>query len=473
MQITVLKRGYDFLPFPRDLHLDRAMREAVTLFNPIVGPVRSLCFQFDAGWGIPVYCGTGYHGDLQKLSKKKISLSIVPAAGKGRHLADAFAGTLGECIERMVPLFSEKFLRARIIGGTPRDLEKKGLKIVGPTDLHLFAPEQFSDGKMLYKPFTPDTYIGWIDGTNPLTGETVYAPAQFVVFGYKPVKGEVPICYSSSGGLTSHVTVEQARYHGLCEFIERDQLNIRWVCGFPPKRVVFSPEDLDQVDLSLDRYYLFKNPHVKFQIYHWTLDIPGFHVVSVHCVLKDFKQLKYLPGVGADVTFAGALKKAVAEVAQAEKTFFFIAVPRRGELPPMMEIDPDAHPDEITDLFKTIAYYGYDANLRKVEEFYEQSEEVTIEDLLEGEMPQTHQSLYGRLMEILDARKLTPVCFDLTPPYFRSLTIQRSIIPELSTYFMIPRFLGHPRFYHLGKELGIRDTSLSFQDLRSSTIPFP
>ncbi|MBM4169617.1 MAG: hypothetical protein FJ215_10765 [Ignavibacteria bacterium] len=473
MQINVLNRGFELLSPLQQLNDYRAFHEATAMFNPILGPVRSLCFQFDAAWGMPLYCGTGYHGDIQKLSKKKISLSIVPAAGKGRRLSNAFAGTLGEAIERILPLLSEKFLRGRIIGGTPRELEQQGLNIVGPDSLKLFAQEQFRDQQMFYKPFTPETYVGWIDGQNILTGETVYAPAQFVVFGYKPFKKETPICYSSSGGLTSHVTMELARYHGLCEFIERDQLNIGWVCGFPPKRVLFTPEDLERHHLPLDQFYLFKNPHVDMRIYHWTVDIPGFHAVSVHCVLKDFRRLKYLPGVGADVTFSGALQKAVAEVAQAEKTFFFIAIPRAGEMPPMMEIDPDAEYDEITDLFKTIAYYGYDRNLQKVEEFYEGSKEVSVGDLEDGRTFHDFPSKHQRLLEIFRERKLTPICFDLTPPYFRNLKIQRSIVPELSTYFMIPRFLGHPRFYHLGKQVGLRESSLTFEELRTSSIPFP
>ncbi len=177
--------------------------------------------------------------------------------------------------------------------------------------------------------------------------------------------------------------------------------------------------------------------------------------------------------MGADVTFAGALYKAISEVAQAEKTFFFVAVPRLGHLPPMMEISPDAEYDEITDLFKTIAYYGYDSNLKKVEDFYAESEKILMEDVEISATGQDPHEKYEALLKIMEEGRLTPLCFDLTPPYFNNLKIQRSIIPELSTYFMIPRFLGHHRYYHLAKKLGLRDRSLSFDELHQTTIPFP
>jgi hypothetical protein len=80
---------------------------------------------------------------------------------------------------------------------------------------------------------------------------------------------------------------------------------------------------------------------------------------------------------------------------------------------------------------------------------------------------------YKRLLEIFKLKGLTPLCFDLTPPNFKFMKLQRCFIPELTMYFMVHGYYGHPRYYKLGVELGLTKKEFSFTDLNKSPLPFP
>ncbi|MEW6456776.1 MAG: YcaO-like family protein [Acidobacteriota bacterium] len=469
MKIKIINKKLEFLPNLMNAGDFWAIEEALRMYNPIVGPIKSITSQFNTPCGVPIYCFTAHHFDFHKVIGKKVSKDFIPAGGKGRTLWGAFMGTLGEAIERFLPLISYDFLKSRIVYGTPKGLQREGYEVLGPDRLYLFAKEQYK--KSFFKQFTEDTYLGWIDGENVLTKEKIYAPAQLIIFGYKPVKGEIPIGYAVSGGLTCHTDEEEGRYHGFTEFIERDQLNIRWVCGFPPKEVVLDSDNFALQKL-MDGFFFFDNPYVKMKIYHWSLDLPEVHVLSIHCVNTSSIKVKYLPGVGSDVSFYHALRKALAELGQADKVYFTVAS-GEGKLPYWMDISPDAKFEEVSDLFKTIAYYGFDKNLKKVEDFYNRSEKVQHSSLVISESKENGRNKYQKLLKILKEKKLTPLCFDLTPPCFQKLKLQRCFIPELTMYFIVHGYYGHIRYYNLGKELGLVTRIFSFDDLNKAPLPFP
>ncbi len=204
---------------------------------------------------------------------------------------------------------------------------------------------------------------------------------------------------------------------------------------------------------------------MKTKFYHWSLDIPNVHVVTAHVINTTAKKMKYFPGMGSDISFKKALRKALSEVGQAEKIYFIASLSEEGELPPWLDISPDADYSEITDLFKTIAYFGYDKNLEIVEEFYKGSEKILLSSLLKEEKPK-EKSRYEMLLEILKDKGLTPLCFDLTPSHFKYLKLQRCFIPELTMYFMRHGYYGHWRYYKLEKEF-------SFEELNKIPLPFP
>jgi ribosomal protein S12 methylthiotransferase accessory factor len=385
-------------------------------------------------------------------------------------LSSAFLGVLGETVERILPIIYSKYYKEKVIYGSAKEMRKKGYSILGPEKLFLFAKEQYKD-HFFFKPFTEDTWLGWIKGENLLTGEDIYAPAQLMTFGYKREKEEPPIAYSHSGGLTCHTDRIAGRYHGFTEFIERDQMNVRWVCKFPPREIIIDSID-EELEELFNKFYFLKILYVRTKFYHWSLDIPEVHVVTAHVVNITAKKMKYFPGMGSDISFKVALKKALAEVGQAEKIYYIAALSEEGELPPWLDISPNADHSEITDLFKTLAYYGFDKNLSIVENFYKGTDKILLSTLLKKEEKKEEEK-YKRLLEIFKLKGLTPLCFDLTPPNFKFMKLQRCFIPELTMYFMVHGYYGHPRYYKLGVELGLTKKEFSFTDLNKSPLPFP
>ncbi len=470
MKTKLINKGLEILDHEIEINNLITIKEILHMYNPVIGPIKSITSQLCSPLGVPIYSMGGHHYDFYVSQKTKLTQSFIPAGGKGEHLYKTFLGVLGETVERTLPIiYSRYYKEHKVIYGTPKEMRKKGFQILGHEELFLFAKEQYSD-HFFFKPFGEETFIGWIKGEDMITGKEVYAPAQLMGFGYKREKHEPPIAYAHSGGLTCHTDIYEGRYHGLTEFIERDQMNIRWVCKFPPKEIQFDFIDNELEDL-FERFYFLKNPFVQTKFYYWTLDIPEVHVVTAHVINKTAKKIKYFPGMGCDISFKNALKKALAEVGQAEKIYFIASLSKDGELPPWMDISPDADHSEITDLFKTLVYYGYDKNLKVVEDFYKESEKIALSNILEKE--ERAQNRYEKLMTILNSNGFSPICFDLTPPHFKFLKLQRCFIPELTMYFMVHGYYGHPRYYKLGKELGLIQKELSFEELNKTPLPFP
>lgn len=340
------------------------------MYNSLLGPIRNVFITQPSSLGLPIYTGIAEHLRIQHVLRRMVK-GFIPSSGKNQFLPYAFFGTLGEAIERILPLYSIFQLQkeGRIVYARAKDMLHKGEKILGPDRLHLFSKEQYKTQNFPFKPFTEKTYLGWIKGQNLLTKEKIYAPAQLIAFGYSLAPKEVPIGFSSSDGLTCHLSDKYANYHGLCEFIERDAVNIRWVCNLPPKEIVIdAPDQLPEPMATIYGNTPFlTNSYIKTRIYDWSLDVPRVFAISIHCVNLSYTSMKYLPGMAADISFFEAFNKALREVAQAEHTYSVLPIYLRSmkRLPPWMNISPEAKPQEVDNLFKSIVFYGYEQNLKK------------------------------------------------------------------------------------------------------------
>jgi ribosomal protein S12 methylthiotransferase accessory factor len=461
MKIKVINRALGILPSLMDGEEFKAMDDALMMYNPLTGPITDVKLCFPMSTDTKMYAGASEHYSFDAINLSGVS-GIIPAGGKGATLTHVFMGTVGEAVERFLSILRAEELKSEIIYATPKEMKKKGYNIIGPEELHLFADVQYTQ-RFLFKRFTDDSYVGWIEGKNVLTNECVYAPAQLVILGYRPIKGEDYICYSSSGGLAASTSKEDALYHGFCELIERDALNIRWVCNIPPKEIIFENDELHE----LLPEFPFDNPFMKLRVFDWTLDIPDVHVVTIHCVNTSLKLLGYYPGGGADLSFSDALRKAFGEVGQANVLSTILA---KFGIPAWMNVPSDVEHSKIDNLYKVLLYYSYDSNLKKVEAFYSKAEKVYSSTI---EFKRIKGDRYRRLLKVLKKNGLTPIYFDLTPDEFTKFRLIKTFIPEITMYFIVYGYYGHPRYYYICKKLGLTDKELTYNDLRKDPLPFP
>ncbi|MEM3730524.1 MAG: YcaO-like family protein [Candidatus Bathyarchaeia archaeon] len=474
LKISVMNRTFEILPSTINLDEFHAMLEELNVYNPYIGPITTVYVHHVPSFGLPFYIGAARH--FRERAGK--IFRMIPSGGKGTSLPQVFFSTLGEAIERVISIHLAENLRkeGKIFYAKAKELLNKGEKILGPDNLYLFSKEQYATTGFPFQPFTDDAYLGWIEGKNIITGETIYAPAQLIVFGYRPIPKESLICYQGSAGLSLHIDDKHAIYHGTCEFIERDAINVRWVCKLPPKRVNINLAELcDFLQTKYRHVSFLHNPCIHWEIYDFSVDIPEVFVIVIHCLNKCYKSLKYMPGVGAAISFPEAFDKALREVAQTERLFAILPYFLRtlGDLPIEMRIAPDAKYEEVNNLFKTLVYYGFDENLEKVEHFYSCASKETQISLSGYKAIQSIDEKYNALLRAIKTKNLSWLAFNLTPPQFRKLKLYKIFIPELTSYFLVFPFLGHPRYYTVGLQIGEINRKLELADLNKDPVPFP
>jgi ribosomal protein S12 methylthiotransferase accessory factor len=150
--------------------------------------------------GIPVYNAV--------MPRSADAISIY--SGKGLRAADARTSAVMEAIERYAASLP---LRPSVVCSF-NDLRSAGRPVLSPTDHSVAVHSYYRDDQPLY----------WHAAWDLLNEEEVLVPQTAV--GYGSVSG--PPCHtiSTSNGLASGNTVEEAVCHALCEVIERDSLTL-------------------------------------------------------------------------------------------------------------------------------------------------------------------------------------------------------------------------------------------------------
>lgn len=164
--------------------------------------------------------------DLTGLDRVGIPVydAIVPRAndvicayhGKGLTPIDAKTSAVMEAVER----FSGGLpLRPDAIAAYD-DLVNTGRTVMNPAEMNIQLHQRYRDDLPIY----------WLTGQDLLTGEEVLVPHGAV--SYVDYPGEPP-CYelTTSNGLASGNSLEEAICHALCELVERDAMTIFEVVG--------------------------------------------------------------------------------------------------------------------------------------------------------------------------------------------------------------------------------------------------
>ncbi|WFN38020.1 YcaO-related McrA-glycine thioamidation protein [Methanomicrobium antiquum] len=159
----------------------------------------------------------------------------------------------------------------------------------------------------------PDSKIPWYQGFDIISEEDVLVPAHSV---FHPVPyGAVRFFRTSTNGIASGNTPEEAVLHGLCEVIERDAWSLAEASGFS------GPVLKNITDPNLNKVIsLFEDNGVEVTLRDITADngIPTIAAVSDDVKLKDPSLLCI--GMGTSLSPVVAALRAITEVAQSRAT---------------------------------------------------------------------------------------------------------------------------------------------------------
>jgi ribosomal protein S12 methylthiotransferase accessory factor len=446
----------------------------IFLVNPALGPVYGIISHnsLDSS-GLPGWITLLVNYKLNQVIKfltteNKITLlmeyrasrrrSFVPAGGKGLDKVSAVVGGIGEFIERYIGVlaFFYDYSLGKIIYGTALDLERQGYRVLRPENLPLFAPEQYAEPGFPFARWRENTYIGWVRGYTLPRKEEILIPASIVYMAYGAREGEEIIAYPTSGGLSYRASREEAIFHGILELIERDAVNLFWICRCPATRIQI---DLDELG--------FRSPFVhKDNLYLLKMrtDVPGIHVV--HSMYFNETDSVFLGGGAADTNLIRAICKACLELKQSAFSSRMLLLGPRREI----------SKEELVDFFDVIPYYSIPKRMRKLKQDVRRliGEEVAIVDEYVDQPTSLPDMGLEDWVVSLGLEPIIVYEFDLPALGIPHGHLVKVVIPSL-TLPGVPRwpFLGHPRYYNAPYEWGIVLRPLRYEQLNLEPLPFP
>lgn len=145
----------------------------------------------------------------------------------------ATVSALGEAIER----YCGNFVPAGLRRASWHELAAEGTAAVDPETLRLYSAEQYATPGFPCVPFTHDTVVCWVDGTDLVLGRPILVPASLVYVNYLhgPRVGEPVTNFVVYAGLAAGPDRHRAETSAMEEIIERDAVELWWDSGAPPQ----------------------------------------------------------------------------------------------------------------------------------------------------------------------------------------------------------------------------------------------
>jgi len=168
-----------------------------------------------------------------------------------------------------------------------------------------------------------DTEIPWVSGVDLMSGEPVLVPEELISTDYRrPRRHGFGIFGSTSNGLASGNTDDEAVLHALCELIERDALAL-WKKAPGTHRMTTRIDLCQTADGSAKALMdCYNAAAMQVEVWEITSDI---EVPAFFCVIDDVRGeppfLGRFGGAGCHPSADVALCRALAEAAQSRLTF--------------------------------------------------------------------------------------------------------------------------------------------------------
>lgn len=459
---------------------DRALEEAESLYSPS-GILRLFTTYFRGGAGALNHVGHGQYFDFDHVVSRLLDIpglattfgSQVYGGGKGLDIHDMYVSSMGEGIERLLGSFAVFDWHERMELGSYRQLERKGLKCLHPDELPTFSEQQLANPHFEFRRWDEDDILGWLPGTRHFSGETVYVPAQLVLFIYYRADQEPRIGLAPSGGLASHITGRKAKFHAICEVLERDAINLRWHNKIPLDKIEFDVPMRDrQVQRSLDG--LGEQLNVP-DFYLHNLDFHELPVVTIISFDDWLEELSYNAGGGVGASIDDAVRSAIGEYAQSERSLRICQLTRNWQFNESFDslfgIAEDATPSKFSRYIQAIAFYGYESNRAKTDWYFHGGSTVPLSEIY-ARHDEGPADPFDRLEAALRTRDIDPIMFEFTLPGFKQLELWKCYIPEVTLpYPPSSPALGHPRFVEIAQRHGAPIESNA--DLLYEPVPYP
>jgi ribosomal protein S12 methylthiotransferase accessory factor len=391
---------------------------------------------------------------------------IIPGGGKGVNVQQSLLGALGELAERLLAVLHFGAVLERLPIGSYSELVSQGRAALDPDKLPLFSPEQYAQAGFPYVPFTSDTPLRWIEGTELLTGAAIFVPAQLLLMYYRRHPDEMLIGYPTSGGLAFHTDREQAILHAVYEVIERDAINVSWYSRIAPAKVDVDIEQFLASEYNFARSRLSTPDIPEIGVWCNTLDLP-VPIFTAIAIDRSRTERAFLGGGGSGARRELALAQALFELGQSRISL------RAYQPTGMKHIRPETDISELTDFFDSAIYYGYSQNIAKLDWYLSGARSIRW-----GDVPSLHyrspSEEYAITLDWMRQAALNPIIFDFGSACWPGTVLIKILIPEL-TQASVPShpYLGHPRYYKARKLLNGEEGMLRSEDLNADPMPFP
>lgn len=261
----------------------------------------------------------------------------------------------------------------------------------------------------------PEAPLMWVEGYNLMSDQPIYVPAHAV---YHPLPKFVPPLFrTSTNGLASGNTLEEAVFHALTEVIERDAWSL-----VETLRDAGPGIDLPDSGMVSSMADQFTRNDIEVHLRDITSDIgiPTIAAVADDVMLKDPALLTIGMGTHTNATIAAI--RALTEVAQSRLT----------------QIHGAREDTTVAEFRKKM---GYDRTKRINRHWFEVKKSITFNEIHSCDTPDFLDDI-TYILRTLQARDLRQViAVDLTRPEI-NIPVVRVIVPGLEVYAIDPERRG-------------------------------
>lgn len=378
----------------------------------------------DASLAIPVHC---HVAELIDGLDGPVKFAV---GGKGDSLRESFHASLGETVERLCHLYPDP---DRLRRASHREL-RRAETVVDWKYVDVYNEAVIGDW---VSEITRDTEVYWTSGTNLLTGESVYVPADRVWDDASPSMDdwtEPPTYVWTSNGSAAGPSLESAVVGGIYEILERDAFVRVWSRQESPPRL----------DLT-DAPELHQFASEEFDYGQYWIDLIGYDspvdVPVVGACLRNRREEmpNFIIAGAAHLDPETAVRDALREMAQ---IFTFFTKTAGNVDPDRLDIE-----DREKGFAKPTIHYSLPDNFDDVS-FLLEGEPRSISSYSRPDVSGDRAEL-AFLLETLERADCTPIAVDVTtrPVYETGARVVKVIVPELLDF--APQYAvqaNHPVF---------------------------
>jgi ribosomal protein S12 methylthiotransferase accessory factor len=326
--------------------------------------------------------------------------SLCVSAGKGMTVDEAMVGATMEAIEFAWTEYNRAGLEVTRV---PARLVLEGA--TRPLSLLDLCP-------IWGRTFDGNALLDCVEMTDIVTGERFAIPAELVFHPYQQNRG--PHFFgTSTNGLSSGNTVDEATAHGLCELLERDILSFHKIRG---RTFVIDPQTLPPHLAAVARTLDERGFDLSVRSLPNAFDMPCFLAVS-----SDREQRRMtLPGSGAHPSVSIAATRAICETIQARLTLIHGG---RDDLTNVWQQHQGKSREQVEREYQDVlAAFGSSAQL------------LPLDQAFADHAPGSVSGLLGHLVDRLAARGFRRILrIVYTPPDY-PVQVVRVIVPRLEFY---------------------------------------